>query len=105
MATTAQVSAADGVKVANADIEKLQAKFERPKAIPFPEDNPYSDAKAELGRKLFFDPRLSSSNLISCASCHNPSFGWEDGQSLGSGHKMGKLGRHTPTILTQAKQK
>lgn len=94
--------AGEDVKVAKADIAKLKGDYDRPKSIPFPEDNPYSDAKAELGRKLFFDPRLSSSNLISCASCHNPSFGWEDGQPLGSGNKMGKLGRHTPTILNLA---
>ena len=84
------------------DFRQMLERFRRPDAIPFPADNPYSDAKAELGRRLFFDPRLSVSNLISCASCHNPSFAWEDGQPLGSGHKMGKLGRHTPTILNLA---
>lgn len=80
----------------------LKEQYQRPERIPFPEDNPYSDAKAELGKMLFFDPRLSSSNLISCASCHNPSFGWEDAQPLGSGNKMDRLGRHTPTILNLA---
>jgi len=83
-------------------MEVLKKKYKRPAAIPFPEENPYSEAKAKLGNMLFFDPRLSKSNLISCASCHNPSFGWEDSQALGSGNKMGKLGRHTPTILNLA---
>ena len=83
-------------------VRQMLERFQRPDAIPFPADNRYSDAKAELGQRLFFDPRLSLSNSISCASCHNPSFAWEDGQPLGSGHKMGKLGRHTPTILNLA---
>ncbi len=85
-----------------AQLHKLIADYQRPASIPFPEDNPYSDAKSELGKMLFFDPRLSVSNLISCATCHNPSFAWEDAQPLGSGDKMGQLGRHTPTILNLA---
>ncbi len=85
-----------------AQLHEFIAKYQRPSEIPFPEENPYSEPKAELGRMLFFDPRLSSSNLISCASCHNPSFAWEDAQPLGSGNKMGRLGRHTPTILNLA---
>ena len=91
----------------NAEVDKAQLHqlieaYQRPTSIPFPEDNPYSDAKSELGKMLFFDPRLSVSNLISCATCHNPSFAWEDAQPLGSGDKMGQLGRHTPTILNLA---
>ena len=83
-------------------LHELIEQYQRPSEIPFPEDNAYSDAKADLGRMLFFDPRLSVSNLISCATCHNPSFAWEDAQPLGSGNKMGRLGRHTPTILNLA---
>ena len=40
--------------------------------VPVPRDNPMSDAKVELGRLLFFDPRLSGDASTSCASCHNP---------------------------------
>jgi cytochrome c peroxidase len=36
-----------------------QEKFRRPAEIPFPESNPYSEAKSKLGRLLFFDPLLS----------------------------------------------
>lgn len=39
-------------------------------------------AVTNLGRLLFFDPRLSKSKLTSCATCHNPSFFWTDGQAL-----------------------
>ncbi len=84
------------------ELEEMKGAYRRPGEIPFPEENPYSSAKAELGKMLFFDPRLSGSNLISCASCHNPSFAWEDGQPTGAGHGMNRLGRHTPTVLNLA---
>ena len=101
--TAAADSDNDGNAVVDkAQLHKLVEAYQRPNAIPFPEDNPYSDAKSDLGKMLFFDPRLSVSNLISCATCHNPSFAWEDAQPLGSGDKMGQLGRHTPTILNLA---
>lgn len=70
--------------------------------IPFPDDNPYSDAKFELGRFLFFDPILSGSQSRSCASCHNPGLSWADGQprSIGEGQKA--LPLRTPTLLNVA---
>lgn len=40
--------------------------------------NPMSPEKITLGRKLFFDPRLSGSNVTSCASCHDPAASWSD---------------------------
>ena len=60
--------------------------YHRPTSVPFPEENPYTKEKADLGGMLFFDPRLSGSNSISCASCHNPSFAWGDGLPTGFGH-------------------
>ena len=83
-------------------LETLKRKFHRPASIPFPKNNPYTDAKAELGHALFFDPRLSGPNTISCASCHNPALGWKDGLGLGVGHDAKKLGRATPTVLNLA---
>lgn len=47
----------------------------------------FSNEKAALGEKLFFDPRLSKSSLISCNSCHNLAIGGSDGQSSAIGHK------------------
>lgn len=88
--------------VDQAQLEALRKSYRRPTEIPFPADNPYTERKAELGKMLFFDPRLSGSNLISCASCHNPSFAWEDAQPTGAGNEMNRLGRHTPTILNLA---
>ncbi len=77
-------------------------EYVRPAETPFPEDNPYSKPKAELGHKLFFDPRLSGNNYISCGTCHNPSFAWGDGLPKGIGNAMTVLGRRTPTILNLA---
>lgn len=77
-------------------------KYNRPLSIPFPEDNRYSSERDLLGRTLFFDPRLSGSNWISCGTCHNPGLGWSDGLAKGIGHGMKELGRRTPTILNLA---
>ncbi len=74
----------------------------RPAAIPAPPDNQLTATRVELGKKLFFDPRLSGSNWISCATCHNPALGWSDGLPTAIGHGMRKLGRNTPTILNTA---
>jgi cytochrome c peroxidase len=82
--------------------EQWKKEYVRPATIPFPEENPYSAEKADLGHKLFFDPRLSGANYISCGTCHNPSFAWGDGLGKGIGHAMTKLGRRTPTILNLA---
>lgn len=52
----------------------------------------------ELGKTLFFDPRLSSSEKISCATCHDPGLNWTDAKPRSIGHEgaMGK--RNAPTI-------
>jgi cytochrome c peroxidase len=76
--------------------------YRRPATVPVPADNQLTPERVELGKKLFFDPRLSGSNVMSCASCHNPSFSWGDRQPVGTGHGHKKLGRRTPTILNAA---
>jgi cytochrome c peroxidase len=80
----------------------LLAQYRRPESIPFPAGNPFNADKAKLGQTLFFDPRLSGSNWISCATCHDPLLGWSDGLPKGRGEGMGELGRRTPTILNLA---
>lgn len=84
------------------DVSELRQAYKRPPSIPFPADNPYSPEAEILGRTLFFDARLSGSGSLWCASCHNPSFGWEDGLTLGHGEGMRQLARHTPSILNLA---
>ncbi len=76
--------------------------YHRPASIPFPASNPYSPEKAALGKALFFEPRLSGGENIMCASCHNPSFGWEERTKTAIGSQNTRLPRHAPTILDTA---
>ena len=76
--------------------------WQRPAVAPAPADNHLTVARVELGRALFFDPRLSAKGAMSCASCHNPALGWSDGLSTAVGHDMKMLGRATPTIVNAA---
>ena len=85
-----------------ANYAQLLASFKRPNTTPAPADNATTAAKVELGKQLFFDPRLSGQGSISCGTCHNPALGWQDGLAKGVGFKGGQLGRRTPTILNSA---
>lgn len=80
----------------------LKEKYARPAASVFPANNQFTPARESLGRTLFFDPRLSGSGFISCATCHNPGFAWGDALPKGIGDGMKSLKRHTPTILNSA---
>jgi cytochrome c peroxidase len=83
-------------------LDAMKAEYRRPAQIPFPKENPYTPDKASLGKKLYFDTRISVTSAQSCASCHSPGFGWGDGLAVGVGHGMAKLGRHSPTIVNAA---
>ena len=63
-------------------------------------NNPITEAKVELGKKLYFDPRLSKSSLISCNTCHNLAMGGVDGVSAAIGHKWTANPHHlnSPTV-------
>jgi len=74
----------------------------RPAAIPFSKDNPYSEAKNRLGQQLFFDPILSGSRTMSCATCHNPALSWGDGLPRSIGEKRTPLPVRAPTLLDVA---
>lgn len=82
--------------------EEVIANFEDIGVLPkmiFPENNPYSEAKKELGKMLFFDPRLSKSKQISCASCHDPELAWGDGRTISYGHNRQTGKRNSPSLL------
>ena len=85
-----------------ASVNARLAEFTRPDSIPFPADNPYTLQKAALGKALFFDPRVSAAQNMTCASCHNPSFGWEAPLDLAVGAMNHPLGRHSPTTVNRA---
>ncbi len=67
-------------------------------AIDFPEDNELTVKRVELGRRLFYDTRLSADNTISCASCHHQELAFSDGLRVSEGIE-GRLGkRNAPTL-------
>lgn len=86
----------------SADPRPLRELYRRPADIPFPASNPYTPEKAALGKALFFEPRLSGAENMTCASCHNPSFGWEVPVRTAVGAMNERLGRQAPTVLNTA---
>ena len=70
--------------------------------IVWPEDNPYTPEKRELGWLLYFDTRLSSDKSVSCASCHSPEKAFTDGAAVSTGIKGQKGGRSAPTVINRA---
>ena len=68
----------------------------------YPAANPYSKEKEKLGKILFFDPRMSLSKQIACASCHDPELGWGDGRRVAYGHDRQNGKRNAMTILNTA---
>ncbi len=67
-----------------------------------PEYNPYSKAKKQLGKMLFFDARLSQTGQIACASCHNPELTWTDNITRSLGHDRQNNNRNSMTIKNVA---
>jgi len=83
----------------------VQAAWEAlPDKAPVPADNPQSEAKIELGKALFFDPRLSKTGSISCNSCHNVMSGGDDNRPNSVGVKDQRGGRGAPTVWNAALQ-
>lgn len=75
-----------------------------PETAPAPEDNPTTAAKVELGKMLYFDPRLSLTGTVSCNSCHNVMEGGDDGRPSSMGI-FGRIGpRNAPTVWNSAFQ-
>ena len=91
-----------------ADSNLLSSTFEikLPLGIPqdlwayfIPQDNPMTAAKVDLGKKLFFEPRLSADGAVSCATCHDPKRAFTDGKRIAEGI-AGRTGiRNSPTLL------
>jgi cytochrome c peroxidase len=73
-----------------------------PATAPAPLTNPTTPAKVELGKKLYFDPRLSADGTVSCNSCHNVMAGGEDNRPTSVGIRGQKGGRSAPTVWNAA---
>lgn len=67
-----------------------------------PADNPLSKDKVALGRSLFFDPRLSSNDSVSCATCHSPQTAFSDSRQVSLGVDLQAGDRNAPTIINRA---
>ncbi|TAM78919.1 MAG: cytochrome-c peroxidase [Acidobacteria bacterium] len=73
-----------------------------PSHVHVPKDNPLTPAKIELGKKLFFDPRISITGTVSCNSCHNVMTNGTDNRPVSAG-AHGELGdRNAPTVFNSA---
>jgi len=80
-------------------------RFREPRGLMpviWPPDNPYTPEKAELGRLLYFDPRLSADGTVSCATCHNPQYAFTDGAAVSTGIRGQKGNRSAPTVINRA---
>jgi cytochrome c peroxidase len=102
VAATPTPSSTDDGFVALTPFQARVLGFDVLDEVDLPEDNPFSQAKADLGRLLFFDPRLSANSSISCASCHQPAQGWADGLPLSFGYAGSVHWRNTPTVINSA---
>jgi cytochrome c peroxidase len=90
-----------GAVTAHADdlMKKAQENFKPiPSMVPAVKDNPVTHEKIELGKLLFFDPRLSASEIISCNTCHNLGTGGVDAGPTSVGHAWQKGPRRAPTV-------
>lgn len=81
-------------------MKKAQTLFKPiPESAPEIKGNPLTPEKLELGKMLYFEPRLSASGLISCNTCHNLGAGGVDLQETSVGHAWQKGPRNAPTVL------
>lgn len=76
-----------------------------PRKVPAPDDNLTTPVKVALGKQLFFDPRLSGDNSLSCANCHIPEKAFGDGLPRAKGNGGKALTRNTPSLLNVAFQR
>ncbi|MBK1719951.1 cytochrome-c peroxidase [Thiocystis violacea] len=93
---SSSVSASDQELRAKASDAGLAAL---PDAMQQPANNPITPEKIELGKMLFFDPRISASGLISCNTCHNLGTGGDDNLPTSVGHGWQKGPRNAPTVF------
>ena len=94
-------------KVKNSGVKPIpQSQLELLKLVDDPK-NPITEEKVELGKKLYFEPRLSKSALISCNTCHNLGLGGADGVAAAIGHKWTANPAHlnSPTVYNSVLNK
>jgi len=82
--------------------QQMAKPFLLPLKAPEPTDNPTTKAKVELGKQLFFDPRLSFDGTVSCNSCHNVMASGTDNRPVSVGINGQRGGRGAPTVFNAA---
>ncbi|WP_029006447.1 cytochrome-c peroxidase [Azorhizobium doebereinerae] len=90
---------AQAVSAADLRTDALALFKSIPTDIPVVNGNPVTPEKVDLGRKLFFDPRLSASQALSCNSCHNLGTGGVDAGPTSIGHGWQRGARRAPTVF------
>ncbi|HSN21980.1 MAG TPA: cytochrome-c peroxidase, partial [Usitatibacter sp.] len=104
LALAATAAAAAPASDAAALLEQARALFAPlPKDMATPE-TPLTPARVELGRLLFFEPRVSLDGTVSCSRCHQPSLYGTDALALSNGAKGRANPRNAPTVLNSALQ-
>ncbi|TCP42929.1 cytochrome-c peroxidase [Rhodovulum marinum] len=98
---TALLTTAMAVPAAASELREMALDYFEPlpSTIPQIADNRITPEKIELGKALFFDPRLSASGVFSCYSCHNLTTGGDDNMETSVGHGWQKGPRNSPTVL------
>ena len=99
--TPAASAAPQGETLTSGDYSMVLPLGLQAAAAYIPEKNPLSARKIDLGRQLYFDPRLSKDGTVSCATCHAPEKGFSDGRpnSAGIGGQTGS--RNAPTVMNR----
>jgi cytochrome c peroxidase len=80
---------------------QIQAPLGLP-PVPIPPDNPPTAETIALGRRLYYDPILSSDNTVSCASCHSPQYGFADPRPVSEGVDKKTGTRNSPPVINAA---
>jgi cytochrome c peroxidase len=89
------------IALAAADAGVLKAPLGLDLYLPVPEANPLTREKVALGRKLFFDKRLSRDGTLACASCHDPERAFSDGRPVAQGINASTGARNVPALINR----
>ena len=99
LGTASAMALASAASASELRDEALEMFAALPSTVPALTDNPVTPQKIDLGKALFFDPRMSASGVFSCNSCHNLATGGDDNMPTSIGHGWQKGPRNSPTVL------
>lgn len=101
-ARVAGLAAALTLGALGASVAAADKKLEPLGPVPVPDNNKMTPEKIELGRMLYFDPRLAGDSSLACAKCHDPAKGFSNGLQLSDAYPGTKHWRHVPTVINAA---